>query len=51
MVSHTKGRLRVFQNRVLRRKFILKREEVKEVERNCLMRNFVIPMHQILQRR
>jgi hypothetical protein len=35
-------RLRVFENRVLRRIFGLKRDEVTGEWKNCIMRNFVI---------
>jgi hypothetical protein len=34
-------RLRVFENRVLRRIFGTKRNEVTEFGENCIMRNFV----------
>jgi hypothetical protein len=34
-------RLRVFENRVLRRIFGPKRDEVTEVGENCIMRSFI----------
>jgi hypothetical protein len=34
-------RLGVFKNRVLRRIFVLKRDEVTEVGVNCIMRSFI----------
>jgi hypothetical protein len=34
-------RLRVFENRVLRRIFVPKRDEVTEVRGNCIMRSFI----------
>jgi hypothetical protein len=34
-------RLRVFENRVLRRIFGRKRDDVREVGENCIMRSFL----------
>jgi hypothetical protein len=41
-------RLRVFQKRVLRRIFALKRDELAEVGENCIMRSFITcNLHQV----
>jgi hypothetical protein len=41
MVSDIKGGLRVFENRVLRRIFGPKRDEVTGDWRNCIMRSII----------
>jgi hypothetical protein len=42
-------RLRVYENRVLRRIFRPKREEVAECWRNCIVRSFITSaLHKIL---
>jgi hypothetical protein len=53
LISDVKGGtwLRVFENRVLRRKFGPKRDEVKEIGENCIMKSFITcSLYQIMIR-
>jgi hypothetical protein len=48
LTSREEHKLRVFENRVLRRIFGLKRDEMVKVGGNCIMRSFITcPVRQV----